>query len=203
MAEASGIAKAAASHVAGLHTEKPNRETLRRRLESERVALEKKLRLIYATAGDESEASLKDLVDDHLVRLKELRSRIADLLKAPGVVPDAEEIVSNVEQQLRSLGRVLSELPVDNVRRLLAILVRDLKVDLETRDFEFEVALPSWAMQKAEAITRAVGLSETTSRCRTLQTHGDDSLSIARFSCRQPRRRSCYECTRVAAATAA
>ena len=205
MADAADIAKKAEAHVGALRAELPDRaklEELRGRLKAEQADRAKQLRLIYATAGEEPDEALQGLVQEHLDRLKELRAEVEELShRVEDDAPDAATIAQSVEQQLLDLGADAGNLPFEQLHRLMGVLVSDLTVDLETHDIEFELAVPSWALRRADAIKEAVGVTGSTSERTPPDTNDDeDALKIDRFRCTKPCRKCCYECRRTAKA---
>ena len=110
----------------------------------ERQAIRGKLKLIV----DRFDSEMKDLLDDEIGALKaQLRSVNERISRCEAAKPTDDKAVSEIVDQtvtaIHDLANTLGNAPPATLRQLLQILVSRLVVDLETRDVELEISLPS------------------------------------------------------------
>jgi DNA invertase Pin-like site-specific DNA recombinase len=169
-----------------------DRSVQRQQLHKEDKRLQARQNLIIQTVDGETDcAGLMETLSKIKERRREIRSQLGALeaaTKREALNPAA--IGAAVKAEFRDLHRVLRKLPMIQLRSLVAILCRNLVVDLETRDLEFEVYLPSWAISATEAIRKAVGLVSPLSRQIAHQAHAANALIIEKFVYRYARESS-------------
>ena len=83
------------------------------------------------------------------------------------------------------------------LKELARLLISKLELDMETLEFELEIALPSWAMIDADGIKSALRL-ETNPRMRTSsETQPQNGLILGRFACLANGKPICFDCRRL------
>ena len=81
---------------------------------------------------------------------KKPQAAAAPQVAAPAVSPD--RIAQRALAALRRIGQSLDSMPIPALRRLLEMLVDRVVIDLETRDVELALRLPSWALDDVETM---------------------------------------------------
>ncbi|MEE9297087.1 MAG: recombinase family protein [Phycisphaerae bacterium] len=114
------------------------------KLAQERDTIRGKLKLII----DRFDPEMKDLLDDEIgalqARLRSVNERIS---RCESVKPTDDKAISEIVDQtvaaIHDLANMLVDAPPATLRQLLQALISRLVVDLETRDVELEISLPS------------------------------------------------------------
>jgi hypothetical protein len=84
------------------------------------------------------------------------------------------------------------------LKQLVRLLISKMTIDMETLEFEIELALPSWAMMQAERVKAALRLD----RDLHMRTSGETQLQeglflLGRFACKANGHPICFECMRL------
>ena len=111
---------------------------------------------------------------------------------------DAGAIVRSVTAQCGEVVGMLGDRSSGALKRVVETFVSRATFDVETRECEIEIGLPSWAVAKEQKVLEAVremphSVDETWHR-----THFDDFISLARYTCVQGKvsRYVCVTCKR-------
>lgn len=165
-----------------------------------RDAIRKRIRLILSTFGenglDEATTEVERMsAEAALLDQQIVKSSSGSVLQQV----NPKKIARLARERLDGLLQDLDALPREQVRELLAGVVEKVVADLETKDFEIHLALPTWMMRDA-----AVGQlrpSESLGSSTFSQTQAVFELKIAVGSCSYGRsgRLPCYTCRRKAA----
>jgi hypothetical protein len=165
--------------------------------------LARRLSLIYETS-DETDQNDQDLKQT-ILKLKTQRRDVDSELAAITRLREADNldvaaIRRSVTKQFTQLKDGLDGFSMRQKRELVLHLCQNLTVDVDTRDFEFDMCLPSWAMQNSQVMSEAVGIVEKLDGKISNDAHPMSDLKIASVHCRYHRkaRKSpiCYDCTR-------
>jgi hypothetical protein len=124
-------------------------------------------------------------------------------------VSDPEKLVSSLLAQLDDLNGSFDKLPMPSLRRLLGLLISRLTVDLETREIEMELALPSAVVMDSAPNNLTMCLDDSMACLTGIEAHGE-MVPLSRFSCSygQPlspihhglKAKGCFKCSRHALA---
>ncbi len=131
-------------------------------------------------------------------RLEELESRIASADRHTGAALKPADEARAIVAELAGVARGLDKMPNALLKRLAAILISKIEIDLETLEFELELALPSWAMIDTKALKNTLrlehGLHMQTGR--ETQQH-DRGFLLGRFACSASGKPMCFDCRRL------
>lgn len=147
-------------------------------LVAERDAIRSKLELVI----DTFDPAMKELTERKLAELRG-RLRIVESQLVECAEPDAGDeadvaaIVDDTVAAVERLAETIAEAPPATLNRLLKILVSRLVVDLETRDVELEIALPTTL--DARELTMCLVEGSACKPCN--ETHPPARLSLAEF----------------------
>jgi|GEM_PF-1824704 len=149
---------------------------------------------------------LGDLGEDVVVaKVKPLKDDLAQIRRSlsqnlPVAIPTmpADEIVTVVRQLCAEYLATLTEASSAAVRQILQILVQRMEVDLETREVEIDLGLPSWSLNASHLNTGDSCLDNPIFRNGVIEAYGDWSIPLAYFSCTHERigRHPCWTCRR-------
>jgi hypothetical protein len=110
--------------------------------------------------------------------------------------PNVSAVADSVERRCGELASSLAGMSRLQVRTLLQSLVPKMVVDLETRETEMEVAMPSWVIDNdvTLGICADGGLSRQTSNC----ANQNWAIPLGTFRCQQQHvnRKQCMVCSR-------
>ncbi len=127
-----------------------------------------------------------------------MESRIASADRHTGAALKPAEQARAIVAELAGTVRRLDKMPNALLKRLAAILISKIEIDLERLEFEMELALPSWAMIDAKGLKNALrlehGLHMQTGR--ETQQH-DRRFLMGRFACTASGKPICFECQRL------
>ncbi len=147
-------------------------------LVKEREAIRGKLKLILERFDPE----MQDLIDDEIGALKaQLRSVNERISRCESVKPTDDKAISEIVDQtvaaIHDLATILTDAPPATLRQLLNVLISRLVVDLETRDVELEISLPSTINGEKLRMCLVEGLA-----CKSYnETHQSCPATIAAF----------------------
>ncbi len=131
-------------------------------------------------------------------RLEELESRIASADRHTGAVLKPAEQARAIVAELAGTVRRLDKMPKALLKRLAAALISKIEIDLETLEYELELALRSWAMIDAKELKNTLrlehGLHMQTGR--ETQQH-DRGFLLGRFACSASGKPMCFDCRRL------
>lgn len=130
-------------------------------------------------------------------RLDDLESRIHDANEAVGHDIDPAQRAAEIIKQLGKTFTNPSSMPKSLLKQFAVLLISELVIDLETLEFELELALPSWAMIDAEAIKSALRLEPNPHMKISAETQPQKGLVLGRFSCSASGQPICFECRRL------
>ncbi len=158
-------------------------------LVKERETIRNKLKLIL----DRFDPEMRDLIDDEITVLKtQLRSVNERISRCESVEPTDDKAISETVDQtvtaIHDLATTLTDAAPTTLRSLLNLLVSRLVVDLETRDVELEISLPSTVNAGKLRMCLVGGLA-----CKSYnETHQPDTMAIAVYRLTWDRRRRVF-----------
>src|SRR5258707_8735572 len=76
-------------------------------------------------------------------------------------------------------------------------IISKLEIDLETLEFELEIALPSWALIDAEGIKSALRLEPNPHLRTSAETQPRNGRILGRFACSASGKPICFDCRRL------
>ena len=192
------------SHVSRLSAANVDGAQDRLTLENEDKTLARRIRLFYETAGDggEDDGELRETVSKMKARRAEVQNRLSFLNASGSTSPvDPAMIRDHVLSQFGNVLQQLDGISMHHFRRLVNMLCTNMSVDLETRQLDFEVRLPSWAMSNATSIATTVGLVSQQDPQMWYAAHNLPDLKIAQIRCEHRRKNMkapiCYQCRRI------
>ena len=137
-------------------------------LVAERERLREQVEFVIDSVGALSRQVAKAKVDQLEAQLRALNERIVKATAAAaGATVNVGVAVQVIMDRLYDMAANLHDLP-PSLRRLLSILVSRLEVDLETRTFEMELALPLWAAFDDAAYEKAMCLEDKSAQVRPI-----------------------------------
>ncbi len=191
-------------HVGQLSTTKSRQPQDRTALENEEKKLTRRRTLFYETAGEgnEDDVELKETIQKINMQLAEVRRKLAWAKRSGDrVVVDAAGIRDGVLSQIASIVDKLDCLSMQHLRRLVNLLCKNMSIDLITRQLDFEIGLPSWAMANAKSIEMAVGLESQRGLRLWYEADALPELKIAQIRCEHHRESHkgaiCFRCQRI------
>lgn len=177
--------------------EQDEAELARQHAERERIG--RQIAFVIEELGTIGREAAKAKIRELESKLAVLEDRIAKAkLSAAGATVDVSAAVERIMDTLADMGRRMDDLPMHALRSLLSVLVSRLEIDLETMEFDLELALPDWAAFDPQRYAAAMGLDKNFFRESYPKTHRGFAVPIAAFGCARPRR-GCFDCRRRAA----
>ena len=156
------------------------------------------------TLGPSSRKLMMEQFDRWETRLTALEGRIAlaETASTPTAPVDVNAIVEVVGERLRGMAESLGTLPPVAVRELLASVVAKLTVDLETREVQMELMLPT-TLGSGGSMDGGLCLVGTTSLAPANEAQRRNRPALGFVHCGDIERRRCkppcFVCTRRAA----
>lgn len=160
--------------------------------------------MIVAALDEETLADARQEIE----RLRAERRRLDEQIAAAEAAASAravdparlaDEIADRVSAQSKIfLG---SDIPTYALREVLASFVEKVVGDMETKEVEVTLTLPSWAFKGENGNAKPLRLVGTSESSASYQTHRVLTLKLAQADCRYVMRsnRACFECRRRAA----
>ena len=110
-----------------------------------------------------------------------------------------DEIVDAVSNRLVNLADELPNLPVYQLRQVLAAITQSLTADMMTREVEMVLKLPAAAINDAKTAISELCLQQTSQSSTLWQTQLDECLVLARIRCDYERLcgNPCFTCRRL------
>lgn len=130
-------------------------------------------------------------------RLDELESRLRAADDAVGIAVDPSERAAEIVKEFGKIFSNLASLPNPLLKELARLLISKLEIDLETLEFELEIALPSWAMIDANGIEAALRLEPNPHMRTSAETQPKKGLILGRFACSASGKPICFDCRRL------
>lgn len=130
--------------------------------------------------------------------LDELDARILQADQIVGRDIDPDQHAAEIAKELNRAGGQLTRMPMAMLKQLARLLISKLVIDLETLEFQIEMALPTWAIMTAGAIRDALRLD----RDLHLRTSGETQpqetpFLLGRFACSPSGKPICFGCRRL------
>lgn len=119
-------------------------------LEAERDRLVNRLREGYRLLGDLKDGVIVQDMERDRHRLEETNRKLAQSAKDTPSVENIDEIVGSVRKRLTKLTDYRDHMPATQIKTLLAAVIEDLTVDLETRELTFTLVLPHKMLTKSD-----------------------------------------------------
>ena len=113
-----------------------------------------------------------------------------------------DDIVDAVIKRLTNLADELPNMPVYQLRQLLAAMTHTLTADMVTRDVEMVLRLPSTAVNDAKTAISALCLQQSSRSSTVWQAQLNESLVLTRIRCDYARisGKQCFQCRRLSKA---
>jgi DNA invertase Pin-like site-specific DNA recombinase len=192
------IVQAVVEQSAFLEGNQSNLEDLRRRREQ----LKKRTQLLVSTLDEATLADAKPELDRLGAERRSLDEQIAAAEAAEATQKaDPQQVAESVLLRLSALPSDLATMPRLALREVLAAFVEKVIADMETKDIEVFLRLPTWAFSLK---TRDLAMRPAPS-LRLQDTHETHALAVVflgvsdcRFLLRSSR--ACYDCRRRSAA---
>ena len=110
-----------------------------------------------------------------------------------------DDIVDAVIKRLTNLADELPNLPIYQLRQLLAAMTASMTADMVTRDVEMVLRLPSNAVNDAKTAISELCLQQSSGSSTLWQTQLDECLVLARIRCDYERLcgKPCFTCRRL------
>ncbi len=80
---------------------------------------------------------------------------------------------------------------------MAAVLISKIEIDLETLEFELELALPSWAMIDARGLKNTLRLEHGLHMQTGRATQPHRGFILGRFACTASGKPICFDCRRL------
>lgn len=169
-------------------------------LKRRRDKIKKRTELIVSSLDEDTLADVQGEIQQLRVERSALDKQIAVATatqKHQGTDPD--ETVERVMNRLTGMKEQLRTLPAFLVRQLLTQILVSAVVDMETKDVEIQLALPSWAVWDAPAASGAVCLEPSSESPASFETHPHLGIDLGSAKCQylQISQRVCYQCRRI------
>jgi len=151
------------------------------KLKEEREAVRRKLEFAIDELDEIGRDAVKARVKRWQAQLRSLDSRV-DRYQPVGNLnkKDVDFATDAVIQRIVQFGETMDELPVPATRRLLEAVVHRAVVDLETRNVELELRLPSWLMEGSKPMCL-----DTTFACQTdIEAHRENEVRLMKMQIR-------------------
>lgn len=169
-------------------------------LNAERDAIREQIEFAISNVGRLGKQIAKQKLDQLEAQLDVLdQRRVKAAAAAGGHEVDVDAAVEKIMSRLRQFGRQIGGSSPESVRRLLRILVHRLEVDLQTRAFEIEIALPLWAAFDESKLKNALRLDDSSIYGTRNEAKADSAILLAAFSCSAASSKGCFACRRTAA----
>jgi hypothetical protein len=173
-------------------------EDLRKRREQ----IGKRIELIVSTFDEETRKDARSEID----RLKTERRNLDEQIGAAQVQEqmrkiDPQTIADEVLAELTHISANWKTMPKFALRQLLETFVERAVGDMETKDVEIALKLPTWAFERKNADSR-MRLAPNSQSSVVDETHQPMVIKLGYADCRYTKlpRQVCYECRRRKAA---
>lgn len=172
-------------------------------LRNRREQLRKRTELIVSTLDDETLADARPELERLRIERRSLDEQIAAKHAAAQVrTIDPNELTDRIVAQLSELSNCIKTMPTFALRQLLGSLVEKVVADMESKEVEIFLALPSSCVFSQENASDAMRLVGTTASSTSHETHRHHFIALAIANCRYMKVPSsvCFDCRRRAAA---
>ncbi len=155
---------------------------------------------VYGKRGQElmakRVAELERLLDDLDLKIKSASSSVSF---AP---LDVEAITESVRSQCSDVVGMLGDRSTSALKRVVETFVSKATFDLETREVEIEVGLPSWALSKENRVLDEVRPLPDLAAEKRRRTHIENRVFLTKYRCSHGRvsRSPCLTCSRLSKA---
>jgi DNA invertase Pin-like site-specific DNA recombinase len=170
-------------------------------LRKQREAVRRRTELMLSTFDEETLADAPQAME----RLRAERRRLDEQIAAAEAAAhaggvDPAQLADDVVARVSALSEGLSDMPKFALREFLGSVVESVVGDMETKQVEVTLALPSWAFgQNRDA--KPMRLVGTSASSASYETHRVLTLKLAEADCRYVlSRTACYDCRRRPAA---
>ena len=202
LGDSEGLRARVQDGVARLLRDEPDEGQKKESLLEEQESLSSRLRQAYKLLGKVGVEAIEAEVAKDSSRLAEVMQELKalDRSRRPEQI-DAGQVTKRVLERLDAVVEKIADMPHAELKQLLAAMVDDLTVDLETGDVTLELVLTDWMQPSSSEPTDNAGVRlgctspwtpTAEAKCNSLR------VSLGRWSCLSVRRR-CYECSRRAA----
>jgi hypothetical protein len=146
-----------------------------------------------------------DLGEDFVTtKTKALTAQLADVQRQLAQTPVAEppmlveEVMESVKRRCAEFASAMDKAEASLIRQVLHVLVRRMEVDLETREVELELGLPSWSLASTPLRADEFCLDNPIARIVNNEAEQKWSIPLARFTCTHERisKTPCWTCRR-------
>lgn len=147
------------------------------KLQEQRATVQRKIEFIIDELDELGREAAKKKLDKLQAQLRALDEQIRQAEKsAPSSLDDPDAVAADLAAKLARLGETLDDLPVPALRRLLETLIESAVVDLQTREVELSLRLPSWAVENLDAMCL-----DSSFACKpVIEAHPECDLALVR-----------------------
>ena len=186
---------------AELALQQPDTAATLEELQQQRTALSKQItRLLDIDENDEiSEIKAKILAVKDEQRAIDNQIKQAQQADVVGGSDDVEQIVDSITMRLEHLADELPNLPVYQLRQVLAAITQSMTADMVTREVEMTLKLPAVAVNDTKSAISQLCLQQSSGSSISWQTQLNEALVLARIRCDYTRMRGkqCFQCYRL------
>ncbi|MGC4031358.1 MAG: recombinase family protein [Tepidisphaeraceae bacterium] len=157
-----------------------DRETALARLRKQRATLLQQFDYWIGNVGSID----KSVVDDKLAglrqQIREIGEELRNLEAGEGEQTTTGGNIRSAEQLLKTVTKGWDSFPPEVMRNILLILVKKMEIDLLTRRIDLELHLPSWAVNRSEAIRAC--LEKSTAKDFVYEAHSSWAIFPRKMS---------------------
>ena len=164
-------------------------------------SLSKKIRVILEIANGDTIIEARERIAKLQTEQRAIESRIKEAQQAKTVSDgdDVEQVVGSIMVRLEHLANELPNLPIYQLRQLLAAMTASMTADMVTREVEMVLRLPSTAVNDAKTAISELCLQQHSRSSTVLQAQLNETLVLARIRCDYARisGKQCFQCRRL------
>jgi hypothetical protein len=144
----------------------------------------------------------RDLAKQKMIQIErqldELEMRIIQANQVVGQDIDPNQRAAEIVKEFGKIFLNLHSIPKPLLKQLARLLISKLVIDLETLEFEIELALPTWAMMSADGVRDALRLDRDLHMKTSGETQPQETLFfLGRFECSPSGMPICFDCRRL------
>jgi uncharacterized protein YPO0396 len=184
-----------------LTAQQPDAADTLEELQQQYAAVSKKITRLLDIDSDSAIPEVKVKILALKEEQRTIENRIKEIRQAEsGVDPlDTDQIVGSIMVRLEHLADELPNLPVYQLRQLLAAMTHTLTADMVTREVEMVLRLPSAAVNNAKTAISELCLQQSSGSSTLWQAQFNESIVLTRIRCDYARisGKQCFTCRRL------
>jgi hypothetical protein len=137
-----------------------------------------------------------------IARVRREIERLTITIRQAGATPsakphDPQQAIERLAKELEEFGRKIDAAEIPLLTAVLELLVTRVDVDRDTKEFEAQLAVPSWL---AHLLNRPLpaGLDELIGCKPQIEAHPETQAILGIFRCEYEQKPPCYRCRRAA-----